>query len=72
MSFEPVYYPATEAELSVALSLLDAYGVPYFVRNRDLGRILGGLSVPDFSARVILVPAESAEDAGALLKALEP
>jgi hypothetical protein len=65
--FVPVIRPETESELSVILGMLDAYKIPYFVRNSDFGRIAAGVSIPSFNERVVLVPSEAADDARSLL-----
>ena len=67
MTLVCVLTPDTDAELSVALGLLDAYAIPYFVRNAGFGRMLPGLFSPLFNGRAVMVPQEAAAAAVELL-----
>jgi hypothetical protein len=69
MEFLPVAYPQSESELMVMISLLDASGIHYYVRNQGFGGLYPGLQIDQYNGRWIMVSAEQAADASELLAA---
>jgi hypothetical protein len=70
MSLVRVYAAETDAELAVALSLLDAYGIPYVSANATSSFNPQNIAIPPVKDRSILVPESAATDAIELLKTL--
>lgn len=67
MKFVPVAIPQSESELSVMVSMLNAYDIQHFVLNRDFGRLYPGMKLHIFNERRIMVAQDCAEDARNLL-----
>jgi hypothetical protein len=63
----PIFIPQGQADLSVVLCLLDAYGYPYFVHNHYFGGLYPGPQVDLYNMRRVFVPNEMAADARQLL-----
>jgi hypothetical protein len=63
-----VLTPDSDVELMTVCSMLDARGVPFFVRGAGLGSLFPGpMQVGSLNARAIMVPAERANEALALI-----
>ena len=68
MSLISVLTPDSEVELLTICSMLEARGVPFFVRSAGLGSLFPGpMQVGSLNARAIMVPEERADDALALI-----
>jgi hypothetical protein len=67
MSLIRVLTPDSEVELLIICSMLEARGVPFFVRNAGLGSLFPGATPESAIARAIMVPEERAEEASALI-----
>ena len=67
MSLVSVLTPDSDVELLAICSMLEARGVPFFVRDAGLGSLFPGPMVGSLSARVIMVPEEHADEALALI-----
>src|SRR5262249_17724716 len=63
MSLVPVLRPDSEAELATVVAMLEARGVPCFVRGGGIGSLLPGVQVESFNARAIMVPEDRANEA---------
>ncbi|MEP7314369.1 MAG: hypothetical protein ABI859_17420 [Pseudomonadota bacterium] len=68
MSLVPLVSPDTEAEVLTTVALLDAYGIPSFVRGGGFGSLYPGPQVAGYNAKTIMVQAESLRDAQDLLQ----
>ena len=68
VSFVNVLTPDSDVELLTVCSMLDARGVPFFVRGAGLGSLFPGpMQAGSLSARAIMVPEERADEALALI-----
>ena len=67
MEFVPVAIPQSESELSVMVSVLEAYDIPHFVQNRGFGGLYPGMKVHLINGQLVMVPKERADDASDLL-----
>jgi Putative prokaryotic signal transducing protein len=67
VSLVPVVRPDSEAELTTIVAMLEARGVPCFVRGGGIGSLLPGVQVESFNARAIMVPEDRANEAIALI-----
>lgn len=67
MSLVPVLTPDSEAELVSVVAMLEARGIPCFVRGGGIGSLLPGVQVESFNARAIMVSEEQATEALALI-----
>lgn len=68
MSLVRVLTPDSEAELLSVCSMLEARGVPFFVRSAGLSSLFPAtMPVEWVNARAIMVPEERADDALALI-----
>jgi hypothetical protein len=68
VSLVSVLTPDSDVELLTVSSMLEARGIPFFVRSAGLGSLFPGpMQVGSFSARAIMVPEERAEEALALI-----
>lgn len=68
MSHICVLTPDSDVELLAICSMLEARGVPFFVRNAGLGSLFPGpMQAGSLNARSIMVPEERAEEASALI-----
>ena len=67
MDLVPVLRPDSEAELATVVAMLQARGVPCFVRGGGIGSLLPGVQVESFNARAIMVPEDRAKEALALI-----
>ena len=67
MSLIAVLRPDSEAELATTVAMLEARGVPCFVRGGGIGSLLPGVQVESFNARAIMVPEDRANEAIALI-----
>jgi hypothetical protein len=67
---EPVYTPASEVELRLLMALLEAEGIPCFIRNEHFGSLYPGpVHLEGINARTLMVPAAHASAARALIGA---
>jgi Putative prokaryotic signal transducing protein len=68
MSLVRVLTPDSEAELLGVCSMLEAHGVPFFVRSAGLSSLFPAtMPVEWVNTRAIMVPEERADDALALI-----
>jgi hypothetical protein len=68
MSLVSVLTPDSDVELLTVCSMLEARGVPFFVRGAGLGSLFPGpMQAGSLSARAIMVPEERAQEALALI-----
>ena len=67
MNLVPVLRPDSEAELVTIVAMLEARGVPCFVRGGGMGSLLPGVQVESFNSRAIMVPEDQAAEALALI-----
>lgn len=68
MSLISVLTPDSDVELLAVCSMLEARGVPFFVRSAGLGSLFPGpMQEGSLSARAIMVPEERADEALALI-----
>jgi putative signal transducing protein len=68
MSLVRVLTPDSEAELLAVCSMLEARGVPFFVRSAGLSSLFPATRQVEWvNARAIMVPEERADDALALI-----
>jgi Putative prokaryotic signal transducing protein len=67
VSLVAVLTPDSEAELVSVVAMLEARGIPCFVRGGGIGSLLPGVQVESFNARAIMVPEEQATEALALI-----
>lgn len=63
----PVYSPLTESEAAVISALLEAYGIPFFIRGGAFSKLYPGLLIKDYNVQTFMVPADSYEVARELL-----
>jgi len=63
----PIFIPRSQADLSVVLCLLDAYGFPHFVHNYYFGALYPGPQFDLYNMRRVFVPKGMAQDARQLL-----
>lgn len=61
--------PGSEIELMTAVGLLRAYGIAHYVRGGGFGSLNPGPRIEGYNGTAIMVPAESLEEARALLSA---
>ena len=55
----PVFRPQDETELALAVSALEAHGIPYFVHNNGFGGLYPGMQVSLYNVRTVMVPASA-------------
>jgi hypothetical protein len=68
MNLVSVLTPDSEVELVTICSMLEARGVPFFVRSAGLGSLFpGAMQVDSLNARAIMVQEERADEAFALI-----
>ena len=68
MSLVRVLTPDSEAQLMAVCSMLEARGVPFFVRSAGLSSLFPATKQLEWAnARAIMVPEERADDALALI-----
>lgn len=67
MALVTVLRPQTEAELAIALAILEAHGIERFVHGQYLGSLLPGLQIESYNTRTIMVPTELADEARQVL-----
>ena len=68
MSLVRVLTPDSEAELLTVCSMLEAHGIPFFVRSAGLSSLFPATTPVEWvNARAIMVPEERADDALALI-----
>ncbi|HVP34355.1 MAG TPA: DUF2007 domain-containing protein [Steroidobacteraceae bacterium] len=68
MGLISVLTPDSDLELLTVCSMLEARGVPFFVRGAGVGSLFPGpMQVGSLSARAIMVPEERADEARALI-----
>jgi len=68
VSLVSVLTPDSDVELLTVCSMLEARGVPFFVRSAGLGSLFPGpMQVGSLNARAIMVPEERADEALALI-----
>lgn len=68
MSLVRVFTPSTEGELLAVVAMLEARGVPVFVQGAGAGSLFpGALPIESLNGRVIMVAAERAAEARALI-----
>jgi hypothetical protein len=68
MSLVRVLTPDSEVELLSVVAMLEARGVPFFVRSSGFGSMFpGAMQVESLNARPIMVPEDRAEEALALI-----
>jgi hypothetical protein len=68
VSLISVLTPDSDVELLAVCAMLEARGVPFFVRGAGLGSLFPGpMQVGSLNARSIMVPQERAEEALALI-----
>lgn len=68
MGLTSVLTPDSDLELLTVCSMLEARGVPYFVRGAGLGSLFPGpMQAGSLSARAIMVPEERADEARTLI-----
>jgi hypothetical protein len=68
MSLVRVLTPDSESELLAVCSMLEARGVPFFVRSAGLSALFPATKQVEWvNARAIMVPEERADDALALI-----
>jgi len=68
MGLMSVLTPDSDLELLTVCSMLEARGVPFFVRGAGVGSLFPGpMQVGSLSARAIMVPEERADEARALI-----
>ena len=68
MGLISVLTPDSDMELLTICSMLEARGVPYFVRGAGLGSLFPGpMQSGSLSARAVMVPEERADEARALI-----
>lgn len=68
MGLISVLTPDSDLELLTVCSMLEARGVPFFVRGAGVGSLFPGpMQVGSLSARAIMVPEERADEARMLI-----
>lgn len=67
MDFVALVTPASESELMTTVAMLKAYGIPHQVPGSGFGSLYPSIQSVSYGARTILVPAESLEEARAVL-----
>jgi len=68
VSFVSVLTPDSDVELLTVCAMLEARGVPFFVRSAGLGSLFPGpMQAGSLNARAIMVPEERAGEALALI-----
>lgn len=63
MALVTILQPQTEAELAIALAVLEANEIESFVHGQYFGSLFPGLQIDSYNTRSILVPEERAEEA---------
>lgn len=63
MPLVTILRPQTEAELAIALAILEAHGIESFVHGQYLGSLLPGLQIESYNTRSIMVDDECAVEA---------
>ena len=60
--------PDSDPEIVAIVAMLDARGIPSYVRGGGFGGLYPGIQINSFNTRDIMVPEERADEALALLK----
>lgn len=53
----PLYTPTSEPEAVVISSLLEAYGIPFFIRGGAFGKLCPGVHISPYSTQTFMVDA---------------
>lgn len=72
MAFVTILRPQTEAELAIALAILEAHGIESFVHGQYFGSLFPGLQIDSYNARTIMVPEERVHEAREALTEATP
>ena len=67
MDYKRIYEPQGDVELMAIRALLDEHGIRYTVEGEYMRSTLGGVGIPDYSSRRILVWEEDFERASKVL-----
>lgn len=70
MPLVKVAFPESPSDLAMAISLLDANDIPYFVHNAGFGGLYPGVQIELYNCMTIMVPAPAAEKAIDVLSVL--
>src|SRR5579863_10179362 len=63
--------PESDSEIATIVAMLDARGIPSFVRGGGIGGLLPGVQINAYNTRDIMVPEEKAAEALELVRDLE-
>lgn len=63
----PLYTPVTESEVAVISSLLEAYGIPFFIRGGGFGKLYPGMQINHYNTQTFLVPESQLDIARVLI-----
>jgi hypothetical protein len=66
-----VVSPDTEAELALVAEMLEAHGIPCFVRDARLGWVSGGMHEYVRNPRIVMVPGTRVAEATGLIQHLK-
>jgi Putative prokaryotic signal transducing protein len=72
MAFVTILRPQTEAELAIALAILEAHDIESFVHGQYFGSLFPGLQIDSYNARSIMVPEERVREAREALAEAAP
>ncbi len=70
MPFIKVAFPESPSDLAMAISLLEANDIPYFVHNAGFGGLYPGVQIGLYNRITIMVPAPVVEQALEVLSVL--
>lgn len=63
MALVTILRPQSEAELAIALAILEAHDIESFVHGRYFGSLWPGLQIDSYNTRTVMVPEERASEA---------
>jgi hypothetical protein len=63
--------PESDSEIATIVAMLDARGIPSYVRGGGIGGLLPGVQINAYNTRDIMVPEEKATEALGLLRDFE-
>lgn len=58
-SMVAVYSPVTESEAAVISALLEAHGIPFFIRGGSFSKLYPGMQIRGYNVQTFMVPAAS-------------
>jgi hypothetical protein len=72
MALVTILRPQSEAELAIALAILEAHGIESFVHAQHFGSLFPGLQIDSYNTRTIMVPEQCVAEAREALAEAAP